>query len=1167
MFDFFKNIRIYSMRHKSFKYIVLGVILVLIVGIFGITTFIKGTANSVAYSRGGTIYKPLYDRYNGYHPAFFVNSKLDSYSAYCLDYGRAEPHGTLSFVRYLNNKTTSAMLYGYPYVSAASLGVANNNEAYAATQLAVWDMASTYGDNLTQHMPFKYSNLRVGNSDQATFDRIYNAAQSIRNKAVNSPISINPVMGIDSSSAKVVGQNGTIVAGPYYVEVSDCQISSITTSLSNAPASAYTCDAAGNRKTSFSNKEAIYVRLSGNEASSTLTLNVTVSAKKYVGAMYTNNEKGTQNYGTILLDPVTLKANVGISYQTLTGDIEILKVDQYDNPIQNVRFALYNSAGTKIAEDVTNSSGVVRFSGIKAGTYKIQEVSTPNGYVLGNEPISFTVTAGQVFTKKLVNRKIEGGLVVTKLNEYNEPIAGVTFQILDANKNVISTLKTDGNGIITVKNLPLGTYYYKEISGPANVVIDSTEYLFKIESDNQQVAKTVVNKLTRGKLIVHKVNDKNEPIPNVTFQILNSDKKVVETITTNAMGVAQTGELTRGTYYYKEVKAPENVIMDTNEYEFKMDGLNIEKTVTNNLVRGTLKIVKTNEYKEPIEGCKFEILNSDQKVITTITTDKNGEATVTGLEMGEYYYREVEAPSTVVMDKNTYKFEIEENNEVIAKTVINVLVRGKLQIVKKDEYQKPLEGVKFQILDSNKKVVETLTTDEEGKAESKELARGTYYYKEISAGDQYIVDTNEYEFNMNGVNIVKEIENKVKKGKLRIIKIDENEQPLAGVKYEIYDVNKKLVTTMTTNEEGIAESGDIVKGTYYYKEVDAPDNILMDPDMHKFEVEENNQVVIKKHTNNIIKGSLKIVKNDEYQKPLEGVKFQILNSDGKVVETITTDANGVAVSKKLEKGKYTFKEVDAPNGVIMNTEVFEFEVKENNELIVKNLTNDLIHGKLKIIKTDSDNKSIEGVKFNILNESKEVVDTIITDEKGEATSKDLVYGKYYYKEIEAPEYVVVDDKEYSFKIEEDNEVITKEVQNQIIIGKLKIIKLDKDSKQPMANVKFNLYKEGVEEPIQTLVTGSDGTIESQELYHGKYYFKEAETPENYYENSETYNFEINKNGVVVQQTVYNEHIKLPVTGSAIGTDGIIILSVAGVSIVLYIIIKIILYYKNYNKQI
>ena len=278
--------------------------------------------------------------------------------------------------------------------------------------------------------------------------------------------------------------------------------------------------------------------------------------------------------------------------------------------------------------------------------------------------------------------------------------------------------------------------------------------------------------------------------------------------------------------------------------------------------------------------------------------------------------------------------------------------------------------------------------------------------------------------------------------------------------------------------------------------------------------------------------------------------------------------NGVAVSKKLEKGKYTFKEVDAPNGVIMNTEVFEFEVKENNELIVKNLTNDLIHGKLKIIKTDSDNKSIEGVKFNILNESKEVVDTITTDEKGEATSKDLVYGKYYYKEIDAPEYVVVDDKEYSFKIEEDNEVITKEVQNQIVIGKLKVIKLDKDSKQPMANVKFNLYKEGVEEPIQTLVTGSDGTVESQELYHGKYYFKEAETPENYYENSETYNFEINiKWYSCTTNQFIMKHIKLPVTGSAIGTDGIIILSVAGVSIVLYIIIKIILYYKNYNKQI
>ena len=197
------------------------------------------------------------------------------------------------------------------------------------------------------------------------------------------------------------------------------------------------------------------------------------------------------------------------------------------------------------------------------------------------------------------------------------------------------------------------------------------------------------------------------------------------------------------------------------------------------------------------------------------------------------------------------------------------------------------------------------------------------------------MDEAEHQFVLTENNqvIKKTVINKVKEGKLKIIKVDENNEPLAGVTFEILDLDKNVIDTMTTNEEGIAESKELEKGTYYYKEVKAPEGIVVDSSLHEFTIENDGQNVIENVVNYYVKGQLKIYKLIEgTQTPLAGAKFEITNEAGEVVETIISGDDGVALSSKLPYGTYYFKEVEAPDGFIRDENMYTFKV-ENEDII------------------------------------------------------------------------------------------------------------------------------------------------------------------------------------------------------------------------------------------
>ncbi|MEG1343932.1 MAG: SpaA isopeptide-forming pilin-related protein [Clostridia bacterium] len=1086
-------------------------------------TGLFAAAGSLNFNPGGKI-NPVYDSNYDYSTGIY-DATLGGANAYCMDYGRLSPSGVLSFKNKLSPQATAVLVYGYPNSSPASMGLSSNSEAHTATQLALWQISQETGENTKSTAVFDFSALSGNAGYETHAANAIAAAKRLVAKARGGYIA-NPTINITGNGAKLSHTGNQIVAGPYQVNVSQANVSSINTSLSGAPASAMTTDASGNPKSTFAVNENIFVRLSDAEHSGSLTLNATADGDKLLGCKYGDTNPANQDYSILSREPITLKTNVGVNWNGLNGNVQLLKVDQSNNKIPGVVFELKDSKGSVVAKETSGADGMVKFSNIAVGTYTLTEISAPDEYIMSKDPINVVVEAGKTTTVNCVNQKINGGLKIIKTADSGEALPGVTFQIYNEDKRPLTKITTGSDGIATLNNLPSGTYYYSEISAPDYVVIDTNKYEFKSTSKDV-VVKHITNKTIKGNLKIVKTDSDKTPLANVKFQILDSSKKVIETITTGADGIATSKALVKGTYYYKEIEAPENVVMDTNTYEFKISSQNevITKNIENILIKGSLKIVKTNSDKAPLANVKFQILDSSKNVVDTITTGTNGIATSKALVKGTYYYKEIEAPENVVMDTNTYEFKISSQNEVVTKNIVNKLVKGTLKIIKVDENKVPLEGVKFNIYDKNGNTIDTITTNKDGIAVSKEIQKGKYFYQEISAPEGIVIDTTKHEFIVEKDNdvIIKNIINNYKKGQLEILKLDENKKPIKNVKFEILNENNSVIATIITNDKGIATTDKLAYGNYFYKEIEAPENFVIDSNKYPFSITQNNQIIKKTITNKFVKGALRIIKVDENKVPLENVSFNIYNADGKKIETITTNNQGVAQSDKMQKGKYFYQEISAPEGIIIDTTRHEFIVETDSQVVIKNMVNNYKKGSLEILKLDENKNPIKDVKFNILNENKEIIATIVTNDKGIATTGKLVYGKYYYKEVEAPANIVMDTSEYEFSITKDNQIIKKTITNKFVKGSLKIIKVD-ENKTPLMGVKFQIL-DANDKLIDTITTNKDGIAISKELQKGKYFYKEISAPEGIVIDTTKHEFIVEKDNDLVIKNIENKLVK------------------------------------------
>ncbi len=282
---------------------------------------------------------------------------------------------------------------------------------------------------------------------------------------------------------------------------------------------------------------------------------------------------------------------------------------------------------------------------------------------------------------------------------------------------------------------------------------------------------------------------------------------------------------------------------------------------------------------------------------------------------------------------------------------------GKVKIKKVDSNNdnKKLVGAKFHIEDSNKKVVGELVTNEEGEAISKDLPIGNYILVEIEAPKDYELLKEKITVKIEKDAVV-EIKIGNKKlpdpmGKMKLVKVDisDKNKKLAGAKFHIEDSKGKIVGELVTNEEGEVISKDLPIGNYTLVEVEAPKGYELLKEKITVKVEKDAVVEIKIGNKKLPDptGQFEIEKVDDkdINLKLQGAIFQVLDKEGKEVARLTTDEKGKVISSQLVLGKYTIKEIKAPNGYMLLRDPIEIEITEavkTQKITVKNAKNNWV---------------------------------------------------------------------------------------------------------------------------------------------------------------------------------------------------------------------------------
>ncbi|TBX82550.1 choice-of-anchor A family protein [Bacillus thuringiensis] len=282
---------------------------------------------------------------------------------------------------------------------------------------------------------------------------------------------------------------------------------------------------------------------------------------------------------------------------------------------------------------------------------------------------------------------------------------------------------------------------------------------------------------------------------------------------------------------------------------------------------------------------------------------------------------------------------------------------GKVKIKKVDSNNdnKKLVGAKFKIEDLNGKIVGELVTNEEGEVISKDLPIGNYTLVEEEAPKGYELSKDKITVKIEkDAEVEIEIGNKKlpdPMGKMKLVKVDisDKNKKLAGAKFHIEDAKGKVVGELITDEKGEIISKDLPIGNYTLVEIEAPKGYELLKDKIAVKIEKDTVVEIKIENKKLPDptGQFEIEKVDDKDSELKlkGAVFQVLDKEGKELSRLITDEKGKVISNQLAIGKYTIKEIKAPNGYMLLRDPIEIEITEavkKQKITVKNAKNNWV---------------------------------------------------------------------------------------------------------------------------------------------------------------------------------------------------------------------------------
>ena len=988
-------------------------------------------------------------------------------------------------------------------------------------------------------------------------------------------------------------------------------------------------------KTSEDGKvEGISFTITGEGYSATKTTNSAgeIDITDLNPGVYTVTEQSIDKYEPQATQRVTIvsgqTATVTFNNVLKRGSLEVTKTSE-DGLVESMTFHLSGTSLSGLPVDeyaVTDSTGVARFENVLIGTgYVLEEVDTPIRYVVP-EAQTATIEWNEVTDKTVNNILKKFRVTVTKSDvETGTPqgdgsLAGATYGLYKGD-TLIDSFTTDENGQFT-------TGYYvcdsdwtiREINPSEGYLVDSTIHhvgaepeLYTIELND--TANDVTEQVIKGDIAIIKHTDDGEtqietPESGAEFQIYlkaagsydaakDSERDV---LVCDENGFAQSKKLPYGTYIVHQTKGWEGrELMDDFEVYIAQDGQTYRYLINNAAFESYIKVVKVDAETGvtiPYAGAGFQIYRPDGSKVemtftyptpTTIDTFyTNAEGylvTPEKLEYGSgYSLVEVQAPYGYVLDSTPVYFDVTEDNSteeggvtVIEVTKPNMAQKGVIKVSKTGEvftsvqenegvYQPVYEvtglpGAVFEItaledvytLDgtlrySAGEVVDTITTGEDGTAQSQPLYLGKFQVKEIQF-PHGMVDTGENVTNVELVYAGQEVEvtetsasfyNQRQKALVTLDKVLEQDETfgigmngeITAVTFGLYaqeDITAAdgsiiptdgLLEIVSVDENGQAMcKTDLPFGSFYLKELSTDSHYLLNgetfpfsfeyggPSLAVVEIAANNGEAV---SNELIRGEIRGLKTDENGKGLSGAVIGLFQSD----ETEFTAENALATATSAEDGSFSFtgvpfgdwvlKELESPAGFILSDEIIPVTIEEDGQVVEISLANERIYGDLRLTKVDKDypDNKLTGAEFEVyrdtngnkeLDEGDELLGKMEETSTGIYEMAHILYGGVFVKETKAPEGFLLDENAYYVEIAEHGKIYEVENEagkgfvNAAQTGSLRIEKTSSDGKVEG----FSFRVTGANGYDQTFKTDKNGEIHIEGLRIGDYTVSEV----------------------------------------------------------------------------